>query len=183
MACDGVHCTNQCLSNVCNYTAGVVGYDYTGPGGEPFPDSQGDRIYDENLLKLGNSINDERARRNAHTLYPSYSPFSFDVITGSEDDPPDGGDLIFGDTNGFAEMMEDMKTAINEISSVVTYTTTPGNPLPWTSIRQARNKINTLKAECLCDTNCGENITCGCDNDCGTNYYSDERLKRDIRSL
>lgn len=167
MACSGGYCASQCYVNVCNtYVAPNEAWNYNATGA-PFPDSSGDVIHDENMTRLALSINDERVRRGI-------PQFTFDTVT--------GGDIIYGN-NASQEMMKDIKTAINGISSgYVTYTIVDGNPVTWLQIREAKNKIQALRNSCLCNSDCGGHLVCSCYHDCGC-YYSDERLKKDIRSL
>ena len=169
-----VPCLNMCYNDTCaSYVAPneVWDYDGSGVGVTPgcssnvnFPTAAGQNIYDENLDRLAGSINDERARRVAQ--FPLLIPFVFDNILGSQETGGTGGTVIYGD-NASHEQMKDIKTAINQISSgYVTYSTDDGDPVPYASVNEAKNKINTLRANCLCDTDCGLNLICPCHEDC-----------------
>lgn len=170
-------CYNMCTANYCTYNAPpneVWNYNGSGTSVTPgcssnstFPDSAGDPIYDENMDRLAGSINDERARRAAKG-YPHLTPFVFDNIDGSEETT---GTVIYG-SNATQERMKDIKTAINQIAAgYVTYSTTDGTLVPWSSVREARDKINALRAACLCNSDCGPNTICACHVDCTCNTY------------
>lgn len=169
-------CRSYCYVNSCNsYVAPNELWDYN--VGEVFPTAVGGKVYEENIVALAASINDERQRRNGNVA----DDFPFDNIQGSDENPANGT-LIYGNHTS-QEMMKDIKTAINEISAgYVTYTITDGNKLTFAQINEARTKIDALRAACLCNSDCGGHLVCPCHGDCGCNY-SDERLKRDIRSL
>lgn len=170
--CSGGYCASQCYVNVCStYVAPNSVWNYDGSGwlvspgcasNVAFPTGIGDTIYDENIERLAGSINHERGRRGIADF-----PFDF-PLTGSGESTP--GDLIYGN-NATQEMFKDIKTAINQIASgYVTYTVVDGSPVPWASIRQARNRIDTLRASCICNSDCGGHLVCACYNDCGCYY-------------
>jgi len=178
----------MCSNDVCGiYRAPneVWNYDGSGTAESPvcptnvyFPTAAGQKIHDENFDRLQGSINDERARR-VH-IQTTLTPFVFDNITGSEETGGVGGTIIYGN-NDTEEQMKDIKTAINEISSgYVTYATNDGTVVTFSSINEAKNKINSLRASCLCDSHCAPNTICACHVNCTCNTYSDKRLKEDV---
>lgn len=46
----------------------------------------------------------------------------------------------------------------------------------WTNIR---DRYNTMRTSCICNSDCACNLVCSCHNNCDCNY-SDERLKENI---
>lgn len=176
-------CSTQCYVNVCSsYVAPNEVWNYNGSGfsvtpgcasNVSFPVSSGYTVYDENMDRLAGSINDERIRRGI-------SAYSFDNITGSNEGT---GTIIYGLNSSNQERMLEIKNSINGISSgYVTYSIIDGTPLTWAQISEAKNKINALRATCICHSDCGGHLVCGCYGDCGCNY-SDKRLKKNIRLL
>lgn len=176
-------CTSQCSTNVCNlYIAPNEVWNYDGSGFDVVagcasnatnPTSAGATIYNENMDRLAGAIQDEQIRRGVPVS-------SFDNITGNEEGT---GTLIYGVNAGVEERMRAIKAAINTISSgYVTYTISDGNPITFAQFQEARSKINSLRASCICNSDCGGHVVCACFGNCGCNY-SDKRLKRHIRSL
>ena len=171
-------CTNQCYNYGCSlYAAPNEVWDYNGSGTAvtpgcssfaTFPTGAGHDINDENMDRLAGSINDERERRRVKG-YPLLTPFVFDNITGEDEGT---GTIVYGANAGYQEQMRDIKTAINQISAgYVTYSANDGQLVPYTSVNEAKNKINALRAACLCNSDCGANSICACYGDCTCNGY------------
>lgn len=183
MSCSGGYCSNQCISNVCATNVSSNGiWDYTkdgenvaGGGGNyvpyscaanvdnPFPDDGvSDVIYDENIETLRRSINDERLRRGLglYTFTPT-------PITGTDES---GTDLIYGDNAGLNEAIKELKTAINQIASVISFVVTDGVRIRYSHINELKTDLNSLRSECLCYGNCATKGVCSCYGDCGCDY-------------
>ena len=162
MACSAV-CNGHCYVDSCNsYKAPRPSWDYSSV--RPFPNSMGDTIHNENIETLAASINDERKRRNNEVS----NNFPFDSIVGSDESTT--GTLIYA-TNSSQEMMIDIKTAINQIvSGFVRYNIYDGYTIRYSHIREARIKIDQLRAQCLCNSDCGGHLVCVCHTDCYCHY-------------
>ena len=185
--CSGGYCSNQCTSNTCtgNIAANEV-WDYSTD--EPFPDGVGnDTIHDENVERLRASINDERVRRS---LYPgwSYPAWTFSpTLTGSDEG---GTSVIIGqDASATNEALRQCKDAINNMSAgLITVSFNDGSDVRSYHLRQMRDRLDNLRAECLCNGNCASRTYCSCKGDCGCDYscsfnWSDERVKYDIKAI
>lgn len=181
MASCYTHCTGHCYNDQClTYVAPNGVWDYTKDGetagggadiayscgantSNPFPTGVGGVIYNENVETLRRSINDERVRRGLGAY--SWTPTPID---GSQETTP--GDLIYGTNAGLDEAILQMKTAINNIRSIVSFTISDGNPVRYTQINELKTDINALRSECICNTDCGLNAVCSCYTNCGCKY-------------
>ena len=57
-----------------------------------------------------------------------------------------------------------------------------GQIIPASHWANIRARYDTVRTECICNSDCACNLVCACHNDCGCNY-SDERLKENIKYL
>ena len=170
MACNGVYCNLQCYVNSCtSYVAPNEVWDY----GVLFPTAAGDLMHDENIEELRSSINDERTRRGL----PDFSFTPATLLGSDEGANPESGDpattaIVYGQTvDGQNESIQELKDAINGITSgTVTYNVIDGNPVPYSTIKEAKDKIDLLRATCICNSDCGGHLVCTCHNDCGCYY-------------
>jgi len=158
------YCQTQCTTDTCSaYVPPNEVWNYNGGGfavtptasSAIFPTGAGSKCHDENIDRLAGSINDERARRGIGS-------FSFTDVSGSDEG---------GGTHPSSATMDQIKLSINQIySGYVTYYTRSGIPISASKLIEARTKIDSLRSNCLCNTDCGGNTWCDCHNDCGCNY-------------
>lgn len=138
------------------------------------PADKGQLIYSQHVKDLRDAINEERYRRR-FSGSPTWASLTKKTWT---------VDIVTGTPTVISDAIDEMRDAINEIqagSSSVDPNT--GNIVKENpDIDSLRIKIEQFRKSCVCDTDCGSNAVCACYCDCGCNY-SDERLKRDIRSL
>jgi len=161
MACRGGYCSNQCLCNQdcsahtpkCSSNA----YNFTDPN---LSTSYNVRTYHVNQLRV--AINQERNRRDL-----SQYSFGSNVTTST---------LIYG-SHFYA-----LKNALNGIQHLVDDDYTTSMNISYAKVKNLRTKINNLRVDCICNSNCDGYHTCNCHNNCGCNY-SDKRLKSSIKYL
>jgi len=155
-------CNSQCYVNVCaTYVAPNEVVAYT-----DFPAGVGYKIYDQTLDSLTASVNDERARR----LMGAYT---FRDIKGTDGGLvlPDPDGVIYGQDAGGATIQQ-LKDAINEIRvNAISFSIIDGNPITYSQINTIKTVIDGLRAECICNTDCGGNTVCACYGYCARCSY------------
>ena len=138
-----------------SYKAPLGVYSYTT---ETWPSGAGTtQVFDGNVHDLRGSIAEERTRRGlgAYSFTPGYS-FTSTPIYGQ----------TATNTN---EAIRELKTAINQIRSIVTISIVDGTPVTYAQIRHLRNKIEQLRAECICFGDCAY-TPCSCNGACACDY-------------
>jgi len=169
MACTPSFCSGNCYS-----------YGCAGPYAVACPSNAtnfgstlitGDTILAEHINALRISVDNERtSRRGLSADFPTYV---------------DSDDLVE------AQHADDLKDSINEmvaqtgdsVTGDITTTYVVGDSILASHVNELRTKINELRQDCVCNTDCGANLVCVCHGNCGNNYgilISDKRLKKDI---
>jgi len=167
MACSPGHCTSNCYSFGCSVNAPACSSNATSFG---VTVTSSHDIAATHVNDLRISIDNERTTRRGKS-----ADFPTSVDT---DDTVD------------ASHADDMKDSINEmvvmagdsVTAQVTDTYVIGDVIEASDINNLRSKINELRADCVCDSDCGANAVCTCHGDCECNY-SDKRLKQNIKYL
>lgn len=165
MACTPAYCSYNCYSDTCAVNAPACPTNATNFGADPV---KGDVSFASHVNDLRISIDDERTTRR-----------------GLADDFPSSVD---SDNEIEEQHMVDMKDSINEMvaqtgdSTTVVITDTFSNLVSASEVTNLRDKINELREDCVCDSECGANSVCVCHGDCGNNY-SDKRLKKEIKYM
>lgn len=166
MACTPSHCNSNCYSDTCAgnmvkcpTNASIFGSDVV----------TGVNIaLASHINDLRISVDDERVNRRGYTA-------DFPTLVDSDD-------LV--DEQHF----EDLRDSINEMvgqtgdDTTVTITDTYTGTISASEMNNLRTKINELRVDCVCDSDCGANSVCSCHGNCGNNY-SDEKLKKEIEYL
>lgn len=161
MSCTPWHCTNHCLCNqycvahapVCSSNA----YSFSNPS---LGSSYLVRTYHMNQLRT--AINQERSRRNL-----SYYSFGPAVTTGY---------TVLG-SHYYA-----LRNALNSMWNIISDTYSTTENISHSKVSTLRTRINQLRVDCVCNSNCDKHSSCSCHGNCGNNY-SDENLKDEIKYL
>jgi hypothetical protein len=162
MACTPAHCNSNCYSDTCAVNAPACPTNETNFGTTLI---KGNTVLTSHVNDLRISIDDERTSRRG---------FSEDFPTSVDSD-----DEIE------QQHAVDMKDSINEMVNAddgILITDTYSNLVSAGDVEDLRTSINELRADCVCDSECGANSICGCHGDCGNNY-SDRRLKKEIKYI
>jgi len=138
------------------------------------PANKTQQVYNEHIQDLRDAINEERKRRLDSGM-PQWAGLVKKVWT---------VDITTGGVDVIAAALTELTNTINSDIQAGSLAVTPnsGTKVLSSHIDTIRKKIEDFRKSCICDTDCGSNTTCACYCDCGCNY-SDERLKRNIRSL
>jgi hypothetical protein len=174
-------CIQVCTANYCSlHTISNTTFDYTDSGlaetavppTATFTIGSGNDVKNENMDRLAASINDERQRRYDFG-FTALTQFPFSTITGTDNDGPLEGVLIYGNSAAnLKERMQEIKRAINQISSgYVTYDVSTNKRIKSAQITEAYDKIEYLRSECMCNGDCGPNTICPCHANCTCNTY------------
>ena len=162
MACSGSHCTDHGTG-----TTTCVDHRATCDTNRPLTLSgdfgvAGGVVYASDIENLRSNIRAELERWDLkYGPYTYYQPDAYASGLGIDDVQADQLDDMIGQVLGGASdypeggLVEDTN---------------------WTNIR---DRYNTLRTSCICNSDCACNLVCSCHNDCGCNY-SDERLKENI---
>lgn len=162
MACTPAHCTSNCYSDTCAINAPACPTNETNFGTTLI---KGVKVLTSHVNDLRISIDDERTSRRG---FSSDFPTSVD----SDDDIEQ-------------QHAVDMKDSINEMVNAddgILITDTYSNKVSAGDVEDLRTSINELRADCVCDSECGANLVCACHGNCGNNY-SDKRLKKEIKYM
>jgi len=151
--CNHCFCDQDCVAHTpaCPSNA----YSFTDP---TLSTSYDVKTYHMNQLRT--AINQERVRRGLG----NYS-FGSDVTTTY---------TVYG------SHFNDLKTALNQIWNIIGDTYTTSLNITYSKVATLRTRINQLKIDCICNSNCDNYSACVCYGNCGCNY-SDEELKEEIK--
>jgi len=166
MACTPAHCTSNCYSDTCATNAPACLTNETNFGTTLI---KGITVLASHVNDLRLSIDDERTSRRG---------FADDFPTSVDND-----DIVE------QQHAVDMKDSINEMIAAdpigdprTPVTNTYSNLVSSGEVEILRDAINELRADCVCDSECGANSICTCHGDCGNNY-SDRQLKKEIKYM
>ena len=162
MACSGSHCTNHGTgTTTCSGHRGTCSTNRQLSLSSEFGVTTG-RVLASDIENIRANIRAELARWDLR-----YGPYTYleatAYVSGQtiDDQQPDNLDNMIGQVLGGATNYPEGGTI---------------EDTHWTNIR---NRYNTMRTACICNSDCSCNLVCTCHNDCGCNY-SDERLKENI---
>jgi len=141
-----------------------VGHRTPCPANRPFTGTVGSTITASQVEALRSTIALEVAVWKNHRFHTSAPIYSTSVARGSVAD------------DGMWNQLERMVHL-----GAAGHVEVPGDPISITdNFTRLRNDYESLRVNCICNTDCGCNTVCACNQDCGCNY-SDMRLKMEIQ--
>ena len=183
MACSGAHCTNHDTG-----TASCVGHRPACATNRPFTPStgfgtQGGDIIASDVDALRTKLREELALYNTNFTARSLANISllqaitWSIGTDADNEHPEDLRQMSIDLLNLGSPQREAGTELGGAPFFL------GSPFP--SIEDTdwgtgiADLYETIRTDCICNSNCDCNAICACHNDCGCNY-SDETIKTDI---
>jgi hypothetical protein len=148
------------------------------------------KIYAGDVDALRQALRREIDAYKANYLYSSITKYLPNTIS-------PGNEIYHSDINSLSSMVDQMygisETTNNPSGGLeyVTITDTSsdtfnkqaGDKIVGSEWQTLIDKYNTLRQNCICNSDCSCNNVCACYGDCGCNYSSDIRLKENIEFI
>ena len=165
MACSPHTCTNHNLG-----TTTCTGHRGACPSNRPLaglpnPLPENRLIYATEVEDLRTKIRTELSAWNAHLFYTNLL---------AANGPINSGDVINSITPS------QMSTMISSLYGSGGFTKAAGNLVDNADWQTLIDQYNSVRVNCICNSDCSCNAICTCYGDCGCNY-SDQRLKENIQ--
>lgn len=165
MACSGGHCTSNCYSNQCVYNRASC---------------SSNRIITLSNVTSGNVIKAadiELLRANTINEIDRWNQNHKYDFQKSSSVPFGSGELI--DTSKVNKLILDL----NNTNHGTTPTISEGQIIKATDLANSMLSLyNSLRTDCICNSDCGAHAVCTCHGNCGCNY-SDINLKVNIQYI